>query len=63
MKARGFRTTYQLAKATGLPVQTLDKVVQGNKGISYKTLDILCEAFDCEVGELIEHIKTKGKKR
>lgn len=62
MKHRGFKTTYQLAKAAGIPVQTLDKIVEGNQGISYKKLDVLCEILDCEVGELIEHIKSKSKK-
>lgn len=62
MKHRGFKTTYQLAKATGVPVQTLDKIVEGNQGISYKKLDVLCEVLECEVGELIEHVRARGKK-
>lgn len=61
MRSRGFKTTYQLARATGLPVQTLDKVVKDNGGISYKTLDRLCEVLDCEVEELLKHIKSKSK--
>lgn len=62
MKSRGFKTAYQLAKATGLTEEGLKKLLDGKtKGVSFETLDRLCETLKCRVGQLLIHKKGKGK--
>lgn len=63
MKSRGFKTAYQLAKATGLTEEGLKKLLEGKtNGISFETLDRLCEALGCQVGQLLIHKKDKAKR-
>lgn len=51
-------TIEEVAKATGVHRTTLSKIANT---IGYSTtteiLDALCNYFDCEIGELAEHIK------
>lgn len=51
-------TIEEVAKATGVHRTTLSKIANT---IGYSTtteiLDALCNYFDCEIGDLAEHIK------
>lgn len=53
-------TIEEVAKATGIHRTTLSKIA--NK-VGYSTttdvLDLLCSYFDCEIGELVEHVKNE----
>ena len=67
MKSRGFQTAYKLAKVTGLTEEGLKKILGGQtKGISFDTLDRLCEVLKCKPGDLLIHInpvERKSKKK
>lgn len=63
MRARGYKTAYQLAKATGLTEEGLKKLLNGKtNGISFETLDRLCEALKCKVGQLLVYRRSGNKK-
>lgn len=51
-------TLKEIAAETGINRMTLSKIVN-HKGYSTVTdnIDKLCDYFDCEVNELMEHIK------
>ncbi len=47
----------ELSRATGISKNTLSDVYYEKvKAVRYDTLDKLCEALGCTVGELIEHL-------
>jgi len=49
-----------IAKATGLGTNTLSKLRNSkNTNISFKTIDKLCEYFDCKVSDLFEYVPNK----
>ncbi len=63
MKLRGFKSAYQLAKVTGLTEEGLKKLLyEKTNGISFETLDRLCEALQCEVGSLLIYKKGSVKR-
>lgn len=63
MKLRGYKTAYQLAKATGLTEEGLKKLLAGKtNGISFETLDRICKALKCKVGHLLVHKVDENKK-
>ena len=49
-------TEYQLIFKQGLSANTLHRIKHG-KAISTKTLDTLCFILNCEVGDVIQHVK------
>lgn len=49
-------TEYHLIFHEGFSANTLHRMKHG-KDISTKTLDALCYVLDCDVNEIIEHIK------
>lgn len=51
-------TRYQLSKKTGIQYQIIDNYYK-NKVIRYDSciLDRICNALECEVGDIIEFIK------
>lgn len=49
-------TEYALIFKQGFSANTLYRMKQG-EAISTKTLDALCYALDCSVGEIIEFVK------
>ena len=65
LKARG-RTFYWLAKETGISHTTLWRLKKGKAlGINFATLEKLCEALDCQPGDMlafINHKKQRSKK-
>jgi len=65
MADKGFRekrviTITEVASATGINRMTLSKIAN-HPGYSTVTdnLDRLCDYFDCELGQLAEHISSK----
>ena len=48
-------TEYHLIYKQGFSANTLHRIKQG-KAISTKTLDILCDILQCDVGDIIKHI-------
>lgn len=49
-------TEYHIIFKEGFSANTIHRIKQG-KAISTKTLDALCYALDCNVEDIIEHIK------
>ena len=49
-------TEYYMIFKEGFSANTLHRMKHG-EAISTKTLDALCFALDCEVADIIEHIK------
>ena len=59
LKALG-RTFYWLAKETGISHTTLWRLKKGKAlGINFVTLEKLCEALDCQPGDLFTYINQK----
>ena len=50
----------QLAEMVDLSMTNLS-IMKNNKGkaIRYSTLDALCEALDCQPGDILEYVKTE----
>ena len=56
MLAKRKMTSIQLANKIGLSPVNLSILKTGNaKGIRFSTLDALCEALDCQPGDLLEY--------
>ncbi len=51
-------TEYHLIFKQGFSANTLHRMKKG-EAINTKTLDALCYAFDCEVGDIIKFVKEK----
>ncbi len=49
-------TEYQLIYKEGFSANILHRMKHG-QNITTKTLDALCDILDCEVSDIIEHIK------
>ena len=49
-------TEYHMIFKAGFSANTMHRIKHG-EAISTKTLDALCFALDCEVSDIIEHIK------
>ena len=49
-------TEYNLIYKQGFSANTIHRIKKG-EAISTKTLDALCYALDCEVGDIIEFVK------
>ncbi|MCL2488170.1 MAG: helix-turn-helix transcriptional regulator [Oscillospiraceae bacterium] len=49
-------TEYHLLYKEGLSANTIHRIKHG-KDISTKTLDALCFVLNCEVSDIIEHLK------
>ena len=52
-------TEYNLIFKQGFSANTLHRIKKG-EAISTKTLDALCYALDCEVGDIIQFVKETG---
>lgn len=50
----------EISKATGLSTNTLSKLRNSKSAnIGIKTIDKLCEYFDCKVSDLFEYVPDK----
>ncbi len=57
---RNRTTAGEIAKATGLGTTTISKLRNSkNTNISINTIDKLCEYFNCNVSDLMEHVSNK----
>lgn len=58
-EARGL-SQYELAQRTNMSPQNIQKLEQGRaKGIQLDTLDILCEALQCDVQDLLVRVEAE----
>lgn len=56
--ARRKMTLSELAERVGVSVENLSKLKTGrSRAIRFSTLDAICEALDCQPGDIIEHRK------
>jgi putative transcriptional regulator len=54
------KTMYWLSKEAEVRPNTISQWVKGDvNSITVETLDKLCDALDCEIGDIIEHVKSK----
>lgn len=59
MKARGYNIG-TLAEAAGMHRNGISKILREvNSGIEYETLDRLCKALNCKVGDIVEYEEDK----
>jgi len=49
-------TEYALIFKHGVPANTLHRMKHG-EAITTKTLDMLCDILNCEVSDIVKHIK------
>ncbi|SKA88675.1 helix-turn-helix domain-containing protein [Sporosarcina newyorkensis] len=57
MKAQGYNIG-TLAEAAGMHRNGISKILRGvNSGIEYETLERLCKALSCKVGDIIEYVE------
>ena len=57
MAHAGVKRQSQLAEKTGLTKSQLSLIFNEKaKGLTFKTLDRLCEALDCGVGDILEYV-------
>lgn len=59
-KKRGITSAYQLQKAMGIHPGAASRLWSRAEGLNFKTLDAICQALDCDPGELFE-FKPIGK--
>ena len=58
MLARRRMTLSELAERVGVSVVNISKLKTGrSRAIRFSTLDAICEALDCQPGDIIEHRK------
>lgn len=56
------RTFYWLAKQTGVSHTTLWRLKKGKaQGITFDTLEVICEALDCDPGDVLKIASKKQK--
>lgn len=55
-------TKYRLSKDTGLDPITIRKICNGETtSIEFRTIDILCDYFECDISDLIVREKIEKK--
>jgi len=58
MLAKKKMKSKDLALRIGITEANLSKLKSGHvKGVKFETLDKICEALDCEAGDILEHTK------
>lgn len=51
---RGIKTAYQLQKAANLHPSMAARLYKDNaKGASWSTLDLVCDALDCDISDIL----------
>jgi len=56
------RSFYWLAKQTGVSHTTLWRLKKGKaQGITFDTLEVICEALDCDPGDVLKIASKKQK--
>ncbi len=55
------RTFYWLAKETGISHTTLWRLKKGKAlGVNFETLEKICEALDCDIGDVLTRSVSKS---
>lgn len=58
MLAKRKMSSLELAEKIGLTPAMLSRIKTGKiKGIRFETLELICEALDCEPGDILEIVK------
>ena len=58
MMAKRKMSLNQLSERVGLTLANLSKLKTGKaKAVRFSTLQLICEALDCQPGDLLEYIK------
>ncbi|NOT63526.1 MAG: helix-turn-helix transcriptional regulator [Acidobacteria bacterium] len=61
---RSEMTAYRLAQITEIHETQIGKLKNGKaKSISFETLDKLCEALNCEPGDLLVRVNSQSRKQ
>ena len=61
MMARRKVRSNALAKAVGITEANLSLLKSGKvKGIRFSTLEAICQALDCQPGEILEYVPDEG---
>jgi len=56
------RSFYWLAKQTGVSHTTLWRLKKGKaQGITFDTLEVICEALNCDAGDVLQIARKKPK--
>ena len=56
--ARRKMTLSELSERVGISIVNLSKIKTGKaRAVRFSTLDAICEALDCQPGDIIEHRK------
>ena len=62
-RSKNIRTAYQLQKLMQVPPATAARLWRADMTmIALSTIDSLCEALDCDVGDLIVRTRTRTKR-
>jgi len=61
LKEKGY-TTYRIRKEGLIGQATLTHLKNGTGGIDYRTIERLCETFNCQPNDLMEYIKNQCDK-
>ncbi len=62
MLARRKMRSRELAELVGITEQNISLLKSGKvKGVRFETLEKICQALDCQPGELLEYIETNTK--
>jgi putative transcriptional regulator len=57
------KSQYWLAQETGLSPLTISKLVKGKTtGIGFATLELICDALNCQPNDVLQIEKTKKEK-
>lgn len=64
MLTKNGKTKYWLTNKMGKSHQSVSNLMKKDlSGIHFDTLELLCKAFDCEIGEIIELRKDDEKEK
>lgn len=62
MLARRKMRSRELAELVGITEQNISLLKSGKvKGVRFETLEKICQALNCQPGELLEYIETNSK--
>lgn len=63
LKSKGI-TRYQLSKATGISQNALSLLSNNkNKAVSFELLNTICEYMNCELSNILIHVKDDSNKK
>ncbi len=63
LEAKGLTQTEAQAR-TGLAYSTVNEMCNNRtRRVDFDTLDVLCEALGCEVGDVVEYVPAKKRAR